>query len=226
MHLSPAYNTLFTNFDMLVNQHGSLPNPSQTVQLCEIVITGLPMEDTPSIEIYDVCNGLVYQSHDYLGDSAAEYLCREQCIWSGEYGNGSYVLTNCVLTSDFAIVCRFGGEYASVKDRTTLIFKYQNHAGFISMNNNTNIKTNTPRRSTAPSQSYTLLHLGRDDVDISPAHLEFISHEEFKLTLKLLPVNTNTTTINTHNIAYLNPHTRVSFDYGLEEVNDYYCIII
>ena len=50
------------------------------------------------------------------------------CTWNGDYGDGFYRISQDIL-GDFSIICRFGGHLASTKDKSTLIFKYQNSTG-------------------------------------------------------------------------------------------------
>ena len=34
-----------------------------------------------------------------------------------------------LFLGDFSVMCRFGGHHAMTRDKTTLIFKYQNNTG-------------------------------------------------------------------------------------------------
>ena len=87
-----------------------------------IAISGLPADEVPIIEVRDM-QGLVFNSHQCL-ESARP-------TWSSEYGDGSFQVSHDIL-GDFAITCRFGGGFAMVKDKTTLIFTYQNNTGAMS----------------------------------------------------------------------------------------------
>ena len=51
-----------------------------------------------------------------------------RCAWSTEYGDG-FFRVSADLVGDFSIMCRFGGGHALTRDKTTLIFKYQNSTG-------------------------------------------------------------------------------------------------
>jgi hypothetical protein len=55
-----------------------------------------------------------------------------QCTWDDEYGDGFFRISRPIL-GDFALICRFGGELATNKDKSTLIFKYQNSTGEIEL---------------------------------------------------------------------------------------------
>lgn len=50
------------------------------------------------------------------------------CTWDSEYGDGYFQIDQNIL-GDFAIICKFGGQLANSKDKSTLIFKYQNTTG-------------------------------------------------------------------------------------------------
>jgi len=52
------------------------------------------------------------------------------CTWNGDFGDGFYRVSQPVL-GDFSVICRFGGDLAATKDKTTLIFKYQNSTGIM-----------------------------------------------------------------------------------------------
>lgn len=108
------------NFDKLVDQNAY--NNRYPIHLKTISITSLPVEEIPCIEIWDI-NGLQYSSHiDRHPDT--------NCTFSSDYGDGYFKVSQSIL-GDFSIICRFGGELATQKDKTTLIFKYQNSTGKI-----------------------------------------------------------------------------------------------
>lgn len=50
------------------------------------------------------------------------------CTWDADYGDGYFQVGQNIL-GDFAITCRFGGQQANTKEKSTLIFKYQNSTG-------------------------------------------------------------------------------------------------
>lgn len=50
------------------------------------------------------------------------------CTWDPEYGDGYFQIDQNIL-GDFAIICRFGGQLANTREKSTLIFKYQNTTG-------------------------------------------------------------------------------------------------
>ncbi len=50
------------------------------------------------------------------------------CTWDSEYGDGYFQVDQNIL-GDFAIICKFGGQLANSKDKSTIIFKYQNTTG-------------------------------------------------------------------------------------------------
>jgi hypothetical protein len=93
---------------------------SEPRYLKTISIAGLPVEDIPSVEVWDL-NGLVFTSHQGTKVSSA-------CSWNAEYGDAFFKVSQFLL-GDFCVVCSFGGAMAAKKDKSTLIFKYQNSTG-------------------------------------------------------------------------------------------------
>lgn len=116
--LAPSYGTLFDNIDKTVNI--GCYGRRTAIILKAITIAGLPMDDMPCVDVYDV-NGVVFSSH--MGS-----LPTGACTWNQEFGDGFFRL-DCEVLGDFAVLCRFGGEQASNKDKTTLIYKYHNSTG-------------------------------------------------------------------------------------------------
>lgn len=229
--LSPSYRIFFSNFDTIVNSNGKFPNPSQCIHLSAISISGLPVDELPSIEIWDSLNGLIFSSHDIKSD---ENICipTDKCTWSDQYGDG-YFSTDCNVVSDFAVICRFGGNHADVKDKTTLIFKYQNNAAFFTTHGNA---TNT-------------IVLKRNDVDVNPEYADSLENDTFLMNLSFTPYDSTSSTLsglrsrtssvtydilspipvsrsfhlnNNHGFLFLPPNKRGSFERGLEEVNIFY----
>jgi hypothetical protein len=95
------------------------PN-SEPLHLKCISISGLPVDEIPCVEVWDT-QGNIFNSHNgMVGNS--------NCTWSGEYGDGFFKIEK-NLIGDFSIMCRFGGKHAVTRDKTTLIFKYQNSTG-------------------------------------------------------------------------------------------------
>jgi hypothetical protein len=66
-------------------------------------------------------NGIVFNSH-------TGWKSTNKCTWSSEYGDGFFRVSHDIL-GDFSVMCRFGGHHAMTRDKTTLIFKYQNSTG-------------------------------------------------------------------------------------------------
>lgn len=114
----PSFAQLFTNIDTIVHQ-GRYSNPS-ALFLKSIAISGLPVDELPCLEVWD-CNGCLYSSH-------VQWRPHANCTWNGEYGDGLYIVSTSVL-GDFSIMCRFGGQHAMTRDKTTVLFKYQNNTG-------------------------------------------------------------------------------------------------
>jgi hypothetical protein len=117
--LSPSYRILLENVDRSTDYGGS-PNPFPLHLKC-LSISGLPVDEIPCVEVWDM-SGLVFNSHSGLIHSSSN------CAWSSEYGDGFFQIGEDIL-GDFSIMCRFGGSHALTRDKTTLIFKYQNSTG-------------------------------------------------------------------------------------------------
>ena len=116
--LAPSYRILFENVDKTVDT-GGYPN-RHPVHLKCLAISGLPVDEIPCVEVWDM-HGLVFNSH-------AGWKSTNKCTWSSEYGDGFFRVSHDIL-GDFSVMCRFGGHHALTRDKTTLIFKYQNNTG-------------------------------------------------------------------------------------------------
>lgn len=116
--LAPSYRILFENIDRAVDA-GGYPNRKPLHLKC-LAISGLPVDEIPCLEVWDV-NGLVFNSHN-------GWKSTNKCTWSSEYGDGFFRVSQDIL-GDFSVMCRFGGTHAMTRDKTTLIFKYQNSTG-------------------------------------------------------------------------------------------------
>eukprot|EP01035_Chromulina_nebulosa_P021343 gene21343-27652_t len=81
------------------------------------------------------------------------------CTWLSDEGQGIFRI-NQKINGDFSLLCRFGGSVASLRDKSSLIFKYQNNTAF------------TPTHT---------LSLTRNDVDINPDYSEAIDMEIFSI---------------------------------------------
>ena len=119
-YLAPSYRILFENVDRVADNRGY--RNSAPLHIKTLAITGLPVEDMPCVDIFDA-NGQVFSSH-------VSWKQTNICTWNADYGDGFYKVAANII-GDFTIVCRFGGEAAVQKDKSTLIFKYQNSTGFM-----------------------------------------------------------------------------------------------
>ena len=117
--LNPSYRILFENVDKAVEQ-GDYPNPFPLHLKC-LAISSLPVEDVPCVEVWDR-RGLVFSSH--AGDAPVA----DRSNWSAEFGDGFFHVDSDIV-GDFSVMCRFGGSHALIRDKSTLIFRYQNSTG-------------------------------------------------------------------------------------------------
>jgi hypothetical protein len=116
--LAPSYRNLFANVDKTVDADGySNADPRF---LKTITIAGLPLEEIPCIEVWDL-NGVIFSSHSGRNADSS-------CTWNADYGDGFFKVSKYII-GDFSIICRFGGQLASTKDKSTLIFKFQSSTG-------------------------------------------------------------------------------------------------
>jgi hypothetical protein len=116
--LAPSYRLLFENVDKAVDL-GAYPNRRPLHLKC-LALSGLPVDEIPCVEVWDM-NGIVFNSH-------SGWKSTNKCTWSSEYGDGFFRVSQDIL-GDFSVMCRFGGHHAMTRDKTTLIFKYQNSTG-------------------------------------------------------------------------------------------------
>jgi hypothetical protein len=183
--LAPSYRILFENIDQAINL-GAYANRKPMHLKC-VAIAGLPLDEIPCIEVWDTVNGLIYSSHSGTKVS-------HRCTWSADYGDGFFTVAQDII-GDFSILCRFGGNNALTKDKTTLIFKYQNHTGFL------------------PCE---VIELRQQNIDVNPDYAENIDQDLFSVHLML------ETSMNKDYSKYLpdlNFSTNKSFTLGLEEVS-------
>ena len=141
--LNPSYRILFENVDKAVEQ-GDYPNPFPLHLKC-LAVSSLPVEDVPCVEVWDRRGwlffslavlvvtsltavlsfpGLVFSSH--AGDAPVP----DRSNWSAEFGDGFFHVDSEII-GDFSVMCRFGGPHAMIRDKSTLIFRYQNSTGML-----------------------------------------------------------------------------------------------
>lgn len=122
MHtLATSYSNLFVNVDKVIDRNGYLNDGPLFVKI--ITLSGLNLEDAPCLELWDA-SGLTYTSHNGWHADASS------CSWNTESGEGFFKISQFII-GDFSIVCRFGGHLANTKNKSTLIFKYQNSTGTV-----------------------------------------------------------------------------------------------
>lgn len=132
--------------------HGGYPNVLPLHLKC-VAISGLPVDEIPCVEIWDT-TGVIFSSHSGLKST-------NKCSWSNEYGDGFFRVTADIL-GDFSVMCRFGGSHAMTRDKTTLIFKYQNSTAFLTSE---------------------VIELKRQNVDINPEYSDSLDNELFTVHL-------------------------------------------
>lgn len=221
--ISPGYRILFENFDYFVAHKGKVPNPSSALRIREIYLKGIPVDDVPCVEVWDGVNGCVYCTYDQSSSELVPDLCK----WSEEEATGSF-LTQCDVYGDFGIVVRFGGEHAAVKDKATLILKYQHHAG-VSLYCHHSFTCHLLIGFLSPKTSLVLCC---KDVDANPEYSDSLENEDFSMVIHLeavpssavVPMSPKLNQATDIESLYLPPNKRGVFDRGLEEVI-YSCIL-
>ena len=99
------------------------------------------MEDLPVLEIWDGAKGRIYSSHEEgIGETSGGKDADASCTSYGRIGppaqwaeDRGFYLVDKALSDEFTILCRFGGKYSGdAIDQTKVLFRYANHAGFLS----------------------------------------------------------------------------------------------
>ena len=192
-NLAPSYRMLFDNIDKTVDTSG-YPN-RKPLHLKSIAISGLPVDEIPCVELWDM-TGLVFNSHNGWKSS-------NKCTWSSEYGDGFFRVTQDIL-GDFSVMCRFGGHHAMTRDKTTLIFKYQNNTAFMPCD---------------------VVELKRQNVDVNPDYGEsldvelFTVHLMFEKPLCLVSPNTPSRISSSDVLPSYKFNNRDAFELGLDEIS-------
>lgn len=210
--LPPSYRIFFENFDKLMNTNYNFKSKlSNDYYLSDLAITGCPVDQLPSIEIWDSIGGLVFHSHEE-GNYTWGVNLAAPCIFSNQTCR-SYYSTNCKLLSDFVIICRFGEAPSYSKQKATVIFRYQNNAYFL-----------TPEKTNEVLDNSLSVLLTIDDIDVFPQYKEsFDDNFNIKLTFKKNKKSNfdieNNNELISHSLKLLKPKSHSSFDRGLVEVN-------
>lgn len=198
--LAPSYRNLFTNVDKIVDNDGYANHDPRYLKT--ITIAGLPVEEIPCVEVWDI-NGMIFSSH-------TGWNADPSCTWNTDYGDGFFKISKFLL-GDFSIICRFGGNLAGTKDKSTLIFKYQNTTAFL---------------------FDEILELKATDVDINPQYSESLDVEIF--TVHLMFENNPTLTPNPKlrlkdsDVMRLASFPKVgleAFEAGLDEISKLHSIV-
>eukprot|EP00986_Skeletonema_menzelii_P020891 scaffold32620_cov131-Skeletonema_menzelii.AAC.3 len=150
-HIPPSLRQFFSNFDELVaKNHYPYSKP---LMLKSIHLQGVPVDDMPCVDIFeygDVIKEQIYSSHD---DTSLNQ-------WDDE--EGTYKIGQ-LLSQDFTLVCRFGGEFAGDdQDPSKVLFRYVNSPNFMNEGN---------------------FELGMVNVDMMRRYADSFDEEDFLLTL-------------------------------------------
>lgn len=186
--LAPSYRILFENIDKTVDNNGYAD--SNPLHLFKIALTGLPVDEIPCVEVWDM-NGIIFSS--IVGSS--KKVIHD---WSPEFGDGVFKVDE-NMRGDFSVTCRFGGQHSHTRDKTTLIFKYQNNTVFM------------------PGETVELKH---DAVDINPEYAESLDVEMFTMKL-FFERSVNTDDANRLTPGRLTYHQMgvSAFEAGLDELS-------
>eukprot|EP00968_Pinguiococcus_pyrenoidosus_P019333 scaffold2094_cov239-Pinguiococcus_pyrenoidosus.AAC.7 len=118
--LPPSVRTFFQNFNGLVETE-RWPS-TKPLLLKNVLVDGVPVDDLPCLDIFDH-NGLIFESHDH----------EKTHQWQEDSGQGVYHVDR-ILTGDFYVSCRFGGEHArDTREPRNYLFRYSNSARFLAV---------------------------------------------------------------------------------------------
>lgn len=195
--LAPTYSNFFVNVDRTVDRGGYLND--HCLVLKTVTVAGLPLEESPCLDIWD-SQGQVYASH-------SGWKADPSCAWNTDYGDGFFKISRSIL-GDFAIVCRFGGHLANTKDKSTLIFKYQNSTAFV---------------------GEEVIDLRSADVDINPQYLDSIDQESFVVHLMFESIPSKDSNATFASQGPKLPHYPraglESFEAGLDELSKLHSVV-
>lgn len=226
--LPASYRIFFENFDSLVDGRmtpRSAPLLKLDLILADITISGCPVDELPSIEIWDAVAGRVFHSHEE-GVFTWGVNLAAPCIYSNQSGR-SYYSSNCQLSSDFVIICRFGEVPSYSKQKAAVIFRYQNHALFLD-----------PKKVHEGGEGKLSLLLSLDDIDIFPQYKSnFDESFSVKLTFKHASSGEHksldsedvhsalkSSKKNRANLQYFAANKKSSFDSGLGLLATYHVV--
>ena len=137
--IPPSLLELFRNFDDMIELR-TWPN-AHSLYLRAVALQGVPVEDLPVLEIWDGAKGRIYSSHEEgIGETSGGKDADASCTSYGRIGppaqwaeDRGFYLVDKALSDEFTILCRFGGKYSGdAIDQTKVLFRYANHAGFLS----------------------------------------------------------------------------------------------
>ena len=187
--LAPSYRILFENIDKAVD-HGGYPNP-QPMHLKCIAVSGLPVDEIPCVEVWDMA-GQLFASH-------VQWKHTNKCTWSADYGDGFFRVAQ-DLQGDFSVLVRFGGHHALTRDKTTLIFKYQNSSAFL------------------PPE---VVELKRQNVDVNPEYSDSLEVDMFAVHL-MFEAAVGDPPRGEHRAYQL--EGKIAFEWGLDEISKFHSV--
>ncbi|KAL3809258.1 LOW QUALITY PROTEIN: hypothetical protein ACHAXA_007325 [Cyclostephanos tholiformis] len=168
-HIPPSLRQFFRNFDEVVNMR-QFPHP-EPLLLRSIELQGVPVDDMPCVDIWehgDVLRRRIYSSHKNDGDTDGGRNDSTLQLNKWDKEEGSYTVGE-LLSQDFTLVCRFGGEFANDgDDPSKVLFRYVNNPNFLSGGE---------------------LELNIAEVDMMRRYADSFDDEDFLLTLVFERVN-------------------------------------
>jgi hypothetical protein len=172
-------------------------------------MAALPVDEIPCVEVWDM-SGLVFNSHSGMNSSS-------KCKWSSLYGDGLFHVDADII-GDFSIMCRFGGQHALTRDKTTLIFKYQNSTGVCSFIYLLCLVCDVSNHAAfLPPE---VIELSKQNVDINPEYADSVDVSTFSVHL-LFEVPSAASLIKPEFISFAHTYQlrgKEAFEAGLDEV--------
>jgi hypothetical protein len=163
-HIPPSLRQFFRNFDEVVKMR-QFPHP-EPLLLRSIQLQGVPVDELPCVDIWEHGDERrrIYSSHKQDGNTkdGRNDDTTQLNKWDNEAG--SYTVGKLLLSQDFTLVCRFGGEFASdAEDPSKVLFRYVNNPNFLSGGD--------------------VLELNIAEVDMMRRYADSFDDEDFLLTL-------------------------------------------
>jgi hypothetical protein len=149
------------------------------------------------MDLFNLIIGVVYESYKNKSNS-------NKCTWESDYGDGFFRIAIDIY-GDFSIICRFGGNHSNIRDKTTLIFKYQNNTRFL---------------------NEEIIELKKHSIDVNPEYDSSLDIDLFNIHIMFeKSTNIGNSKLNNQIIKYYINNTMDSFEVGLDEISKFHSVL-